>query len=66
MEQWDKMNDYIDLRVKDAVLFEDTAECLTRISDMTAEDIRVDYSVEPPVMHIGKATVNTGDVVGVL
>lgn len=60
------VKDYIDLKVKDSILFEDTDECISKISDMTDQTIRVDYSVKPPVLKIGNAFANVGDVVGVL
>lgn len=59
-------HDYIDLDVKDSILFEDTTDCIASIAEMTKHDIRVDYSVNPPVLYIGKSAANIGDVVGVL
>lgn len=61
-----KKNDYIDLKVKDSIIFEDTTECIVRISEMVDREIRVDYSVNPPVLKIGESVANVGDVVGVL
>lgn len=58
-----KKQDYIEIKTKNAIIFKDTAECITAISDMVGEDIRVDYSVNPPVLHIGKAIANVGDAV---
>ena len=65
-EDWDTDADYVDLKVQDSIIFEDTVECITRISDMVDREIRVDYSENPPVLKIDKSVAKVGDVVGVL
>ena len=59
-------NDCIELKVKDSVIFEDTTECITRISEMVGREILVDYSHIRPVLRIGESAAKVGDVVGVM
>lgn len=62
----DKKNLYAEINAKNCMKFEDTSECITQISEMVNKDIRVDYSVNPPVLHIDCNAINVGDYVGIL
>lgn len=59
-------NDCIELKLKDSVIFEDTAECITRISEMVGRKILVDYSYIRPVLRIGESVAKVGDAVCVM
>lgn len=53
--------------VIEAIQFQDDAEVISKISDFAEEEIRVDYSVKPPVLKIntleGTMTANVGDYI---
>lgn len=53
--------------VVEAIQFEDTAECLERLSKFVGDDIVINYKAVPPVVNIhtreGTMTANVGDYI---
>lgn len=53
--------------VIDAIQFTDSSDVISAISDFAGSDIRVDYSVNPPVLKVdtleGTMVANVGDFI---